>query len=153
MNRYNASTGIYEKILFEEKNDKYVEPQHSMYFLNNEEFVCYSQRDGYMHLYRYNIDGKLLNTITQGNWLVHTINGKDLKKNELIITATKETPLEKNLYIVNWKSGKISKLNANGGIHTAFVNDEGKYVLDHYQSAEVARKIDLIAKDKAQIKN
>src|SRR5690606_10954787 len=43
MNRYNATTGDYEKILFEEKSEKYVEPQHSLYFLNNDEFIWHSQ--------------------------------------------------------------------------------------------------------------
>ncbi len=153
MNRYNAITGDMEKILFEEKHDKYVEPQHSLYFLNDDEFIWHSQRDGYMHLYRYHKDGRLLNQVTKGDWLVNSINGKDIKKSELIISTTKDSPLEKHLYAVNWKTGKLNKLETTAGIHTATVCDDGKYIIDHYQSSNIARQIDVINKDKNQRQN
>src|SRR5690606_22052169 len=63
LNQYSSQSGKLIKTLFEEKDEKYVEPQHSLNFLpgTNNEFLWWSQRDGYMHLYRYNTDGKLLN--------------------------------------------------------------------------------------------
>lgn len=153
MNRYNATTGDYEKILFEEKSEKYVEPQHSLYFLNNDEFIWHSQRDGYMHLYRYSKEGRLLNQVTKGEWIVNRIDGKDDKKTELIISCSKDSPLEKHLYAVNWKTGKMNKLESTAGMHTAWVCDDGKFIIDHYQSSSIARQIDVINKDKNQRQN
>jgi dipeptidyl-peptidase-4 len=48
-NRYNATTGEFEKTLFEEKEEKYVQPTHTMEFVPNKpnQFVWFSERDGF----------------------------------------------------------------------------------------------------------
>ena len=75
LNEYNASTGAFVKTLFEEKNDKYVEPQHELTFLPGKpnELIWWSQRDGFMHLYLYTTDGKLIRQLTKGNWVVNEL--------------------------------------------------------------------------------
>lgn len=151
-NQYNATTGQFIKTLFEEKNEKYVEPQHPFYFLNEKEFIWLSQRDGYMHAYRYNINGQLLNQVTRGNWIVTSINGKLDEEKQLIITATKEDAREKHLYTVNWTNGQIKRLDKNDGIHNAQVSPRGNYVVDIYQNAQTPRNTDLIDVQKGSIK-
>lgn len=143
LNKYDANTGAFIKTLFEETDAKYVEPQHSLTFLpnSNNEFVWWSQRDGFMHLYRYNTEGKLLNQVTGGNWLVNEIAGENANSKELIITATKESAKEKHIYSVNWNNGKITLLDNGAGIHTVDVNEAGTYLLDKYQSVDVPRNI------------
>ncbi|MDK7354107.1 DPP IV N-terminal domain-containing protein, partial [Rothia aeria] len=51
LNEYDVASGKKIRTLFEEKDDKYVEPQHELYFLpgKKDEFVWWSQRDGFMH--------------------------------------------------------------------------------------------------------
>lgn len=149
-NKYDAQTGAFIKTLFEETDSKYVQPLHGITFLpnSNNEFVWWSQRDGYMHLYRYNTDGKLLNQITKGDYVVTDINGTNAREKELIISSTKESAKEKHLYSVNWTNGKIQRLDDATGVHQGFVNDDGTYVLDRYQSADVPRKIVLKAVNK-----
>ena len=75
LNKYNVVNGEFVSTLFEEKNDKYVEPEHGMYFLksNPKQFLWFSERDGYDHLYLYDDDGKLQKQITKGNWVVKEI--------------------------------------------------------------------------------
>ncbi len=55
--QYNAETGELQRVLIEEKHDKYVEPQHPILFLPWDEtkFIYQSQRDGYNHLYLYDL--------------------------------------------------------------------------------------------------
>ena len=62
LNCYNATTGLFEKTLLEEKQDKYVHPMHPMVFVtgNPNQFIWQSERDGFNHLYLYSIDGKLI---------------------------------------------------------------------------------------------
>ena len=52
---YDAQTGKRMKVLYQETNDKYVEPLHPITFLpwDNTMFLFQSQRDGYNHLYLY----------------------------------------------------------------------------------------------------
>lgn len=155
LNQYDARTGAFVKTLFEESDDKYVEPQNPLTFLpgSGKEFIWWSQRDGFMHLYRYNTDGKLLNQVTKGDWLVNDIVGTHAAKKELIITATKESPLEKHTYAVNWESGKIIRLDKAAGYHTPDVSPDGTLILDRYQAGNTPRNIDLIDTRKNWTKN
>jgi dipeptidyl-peptidase-4 len=155
LNQYNAQTGAFVKTLFEETDPKYVEPQHELTFLpgSNTEFIWWSQRDGYMHLYRYNIQGKLLNQVTKGEWLVNDIAGVNANEKELIITATKESAMEKHIYAVNWQNGKINRLDDAPGIHVADVNTDGTYIIDRYQNKDIPRIAQVKATDKNWSKN
>lgn len=147
LNQYDAQTGKLIKTLFEEKHDNYVEPQNELYFLNDSEFVWWSQRDGFMHLYRFDISGKLINQITKGNWLVNDVLAKNDKKKELIITSTKDGAMEKHVYAVNWTNGKMNRLDTDAGFHTAQSNDLGTYVLDNWSNETTPRKIDVFSTD------
>lgn len=155
LNEYDVASGKKIKTLFEENDDKYVEPQHELYFLpgKNDEFVWWSQRDGFMHLYRYNRNGKLLNAITKGDWLVNEIVGNNPKRKELLITTTKDSPKEKQLYAVNWENGKLRKISKDAGTHSVLASKSGNYVLDVWTNETTPRKIDLLSTDGKSTQN
>lgn len=149
LNQYDAQSGKFIKTLFEEKDEKYVEPQNELYFLpDGKEFVWWSQRDGFMHLYRYDLNGKLINQITKGNWLVNEIVGKNEKKKQLLITATKNGAMEKHLYSVNWENGRMERIDTEKGYHNFMANSDGTYVLDNWSNETTPRKIDVLSADK-----
>ncbi|MBA5629058.1 S9 family peptidase [Moheibacter lacus] len=154
LNQYDANSGKLIQTLFEEKDAKYVEPQNELHFLpNGKEFVWWSQRDGFMHLYRYDLNGKLINPITKGNWLVNEIVGQNEKKKELLITSTKDGAMEKHLYTVNWETGKMERVDTTPGYHFFTANDAGTYVIDNWSNETTPRKIDLLSTDKKINKN
>lgn len=155
LNQYNAQTGAFVKTLFEETDPRYVEPLHELTFLpgSNTEFIWWSQRDGYVHLYRYNTQGKLLNQVTKGDWLVNDIAGVNANDKELIVTATKESAMEKHIYAVNWQNGKINKLDDAPGVHVVDVSTNGNYIVDRYQNKDVPRVAVVKATDKKWSKN
>lgn len=142
LNRYDARTGTKIKTLFEEKDPKYVEPLNPLYFLpdNKNESVWWSQRSGFMHLYLYNTNGKLEHAVTKGDWLVNEIVGVNKDKHELIITASKESPMEKHGYTVNYYTGRLKRIDKEPGMHTITPNEEGTYVLDVYSSNTTPKK-------------
>ncbi len=150
MNLYNAGNGQFIKTLFEEKSDKYVEPQQPLVFLPNSEkdFIWQSQRTGYNHLFHYNVDKGLVRQVTKGDWLVTDLLGFNAKKKEIYFISTKETPLDRHLYKVNWSSGKVEKLNKEAGTHYGVLSDNGDYLFDSYSNEEVPRKIDIIETQK-----
>jgi dipeptidyl-peptidase-4 len=146
LNKYNASSGEFIKTLFEEKNEKYVEPQHPLYFLDDQanEFIYWSQRDGYTHLYLYNSEGKLMKQLTKGAWIVNEILGYNKKSNEIVFTSSKESPLQKNIYTVNIETGKIDKKSSVDATHTATLSANGNYLLDNYTNQHIPRNINLV---------
>jgi dipeptidyl-peptidase 4 len=140
LNQYDASTGEFVKMLFEEKNEKYVEPLHGLYFLNTkpDQFIWQSQRDGYNHLYLYNTDGKLIKQLTKGDWVVTDYLGTNADDTKAFYISTAVNPLERHLYSLDMKSGKSKKISSAEGWHDAQWSDDGKFVLDNYSSLTVA---------------
>jgi len=155
--QYDAQTGEKIAMLYEEKHDKYVEPQHSIVFLPWDEtkFIYQSQRDGYNHLYLFDttarafggreLGGTLVGEqLTQGEWLVQSILGFNEKTKEVIIMSTELSPLQSNAYAVNVKNGKRRLIGADEGVHRVQLSGSGKYVIDNYTSHRVARSIDIL---------
>lgn len=147
LNQYNAQTGAFVKTLFEEKDDKYVHPQHTLTFIpgRNDQFIWWSQRDGFMHLYRYDTSGKLLNQVTKGPWVVTEIAGQSEKRKTFYIVGTKESPLDRNIYAVNWENGKMTRLDSAPGTHSAGLSSSGDYMIDRWSSGSAPRVIDIVS--------
>jgi dipeptidyl-peptidase-4 len=149
LNKYSATTGALVNTLFEESDEKYVEPQHPLYFIpgTNDKFLWWSQRDGFMHLYLYSTNGKLIRQVTEGKWLVNEIAGFNTKTGEVIITASKESPLEKHAYAADWNTGELRRLDKGEGMHSISVSEDGVYTFDVYSSDNVPRKSVIRATD------
>ena len=95
LNQYDASTGAFIKTLFEETDDKYVEPLVPMLFVKNKpgQFIWQSNRDGWNHLYLYDSTGKMLKQLTQGKLEVLEVKGFDSKGENLFYTSTALSPI------------------------------------------------------------
>ncbi|WP_312090853.1 DPP IV N-terminal domain-containing protein [Chryseobacterium sp.] len=146
MNQYDASTGNFVRTLFEETNDKYVEPQHPLLFFpnSNTDFIWQSQRTGYNHLFHYNLEKGLVSQITKGDWLVTDILGFNEKKKDIYYVSTQETPLERHIYRVNWNNFKTQRLDSAEGMHSAVLSSDGNYVFDMYSNANSPRTANII---------
>jgi len=155
MNQYDAATGNLVKTLFEETNDKYVEPQHPLTFFpnSNTDFIWQSQRTGYNHLFHYSLEKGLVAQITKGDWLVTDILGFNEKKKEIYFTSTKETPLEKHLYKINWTNFKMQRLDDASGVHTGILSSDGNYLYDTYSNAGTPRSVNIINTNTAKSTN
>ena len=136
LNQYDVVTGDFVRTLFEEKNERYVEPMNPMVFLkkNISLFLWESQRDGYNHLYLYDITGKLVRQLTKGEWVVTRYLGTDEDEKRVFFMGTRESPLESRLYSVEVNTGTISLLTATPGTHSSKVSAAGNYILDPFSS-------------------
>lgn len=143
LNKYDAGTGELVKTLFEEKSDKYVEPENQLYFINSkpDEFLWLSERDGFNHLYHYTTDGKLIGQVTSGSWMVTSVAGFDPKGEQVFFLATKESPLQKNIYTADINKGTVRRLSADHGTHSVKLSDDCKYFIDQYNNTDVPLKI------------
>ena len=146
MNQYDAVSGQYVKTLFEEKHDKYVEPQHPLIFFpnSNTDFIWQSQRTGYNHLFHYNLEKGLISQLTKGDWLVTDFIGFNEKRKEIYFSSTKETPLERHLYRVNWNNFKMQRLDNTAGMHSGTLSKDGNWLYDSYSNATTPRVVNLI---------
>lgn len=158
LNQYDAVTGDFVKTIFEEKDEKYVEPLVPMLFLKKDpsKFIWQSSRDGWNHLYLYDLKGKVLKQLTKGNWEVTEVKGFNPKGDQLFYVSTEESPITRNLYLLDLKSAKSKRITQGLAVHNTQVSSTGNTVIDSYSSPEVPKLIQLVevatAKSKVLLK-
>ncbi len=142
---YDAATGDYIAELYRETDDKYVEPQHPIVFLpwDTNKFILQSQRDGYNHLYLFDIKGRQLKQITRGEWVVLGIVGFDTKSKSVIVSSNECSPIQCNTWSISVHTGKRTLLDNGKGWHSASLSGSGRYIVDNYQEPEVPRNIEI----------
>jgi len=144
---YDAVTGNRQAVLYHESHPKYVEPQHPITFLpwDKEQFLMWSEKDGYNHLYLYDTRGNEVRQLTRGEWVVMDLLGFDEQQKAVIISANAESPIQQNLYRVDIATGKMIRVDEGGnGWHTGRLSASGHYLIDSYQEPKVARNISII---------
>ena len=149
---YDAATGELLAELYAESSNKYVEPLHPIVFLpwDSNKFVMQSQRDGYNHLYLFDLTtqkGKAHLTptqITSGSWVVLDVLGFNEKNKTIVIASNEKHPLQRNLYAVDLKTGKRTPLDNGEGVHRGMLSASGTALYDKYSSPTTPNTIDLI---------
>jgi dipeptidyl-peptidase-4 len=143
LNSYSTTTGLFEKTLLEEMDEKYIEPQNAMLFVktNSNQFIWQSNRDGYNHIYLYDLNGKLLKQLTKGKFEVLKVLGFNNNGDKLFYTANAESPINKDLYSVSLSSSKSVKLSEGNGTHSIKLSDDGKYFIDNFSSTTIPNNV------------
>ena len=145
LNKYDASTGKFIATLFEEKSNTYVEPQSGLVFLaNNPKQFIYStnNRDGFMNLYLHDVNGKLIRRLTDVDADVEFV-AADAAGKYVYYLSSEISPVEKQLFRVEVKSGKKSRLTTEEGWHNITMSGDRAYFIDNYSSIKVPRNVDL----------
>lgn len=143
---YDATTGDKLRVLYKEKHEKYVEPQHPIQFLpwDASKFIFQSQKDGYNHLYLFDVNGGQPQQITQGSWVVMELLGFDLKRKAIVYASNECSPIQRNTWMVSVKDGKRTLLDNGKGWHWPSLSESGVTICDNYSEPDVPRKIDII---------
>ena len=135
LDKYDATSGKFIKTLFEETNDKWIEPEHPAFFPSesSNNFVWISERDGFNNLYYYDIEGKLLKQLTANKFVTKEIHSSMNKGTEIVFAATGESPLNTLYYSVTL-DGKQRLLTTEQGTHSIIVRSDGKMFFDEYSN-------------------
>ena len=148
LEQYDAATGDFMKVLFEETNPRYVEPCEPMVFTpKGDQFLWYSMRDGYKHLYLYNLDGSLVKQVTKGEYEVEGFIQFDKKGENIFIYANKNNLDGRDAYRVNLKNGTMECLtnyNSAEGTHTVVINDEGTRMVDYFSAVDNPGEVNYV---------
>jgi dipeptidyl-peptidase 4 len=128
----DAGTGS-AKVIYTEENKYYIEINDHLSFLpGNKGFLLTSEKDGYRHIYRFDMVGKQLVQLTKGPWEVVDVLGVDLK-HELIYYMSDETsPLNRDIYSITLDGKKKSRLTSQDGTNAAEFSHTYKYFLSRW---------------------
>ena len=141
--RYDAQTGRRCEILLEERDEKYVEPMHPIRFLpwDSSKFVYISRRDGWNHIYLYEIGGSL-RQLTKGEFEVIDFVGFLPKERKIVYTSNEVHPLGCNIYKVG-EDGKRALADNGKGWHRGGIDVNGDSLLDNFSSPDDGAAEDL----------
>jgi len=136
----NIETGN-SQVLVSEEEKTWIEEGYEFRFLKKKnQFLILSEQDGYNHIYRYNMQGRLLNQVTHGKWDVSSLVGIDEVKERVYFTAAKNTPIEKQFYSVALDGSSMRQLTQDGFSHAVECAPDARHFLDRYSNAATPTK-------------
>ncbi|MBR1468812.1 MAG: DPP IV N-terminal domain-containing protein, partial [Prevotella sp.] len=140
---YDAEKGRRLQELDRETSTKYVEPMHPITFLpwDSSKFLFQSQRDGYRHLYLYDLKKGRSTQLTSGKWVVMELMGFNEKAKSVIIASNEISPIQRNLFAIDVKSGRRTLLDNGRGYHSGELSASGQWLRDSYSEPDVPRVI------------
>lgn len=142
MNRHQDVLNLYKanpmtgecSLLIKENANKYVKEEAMEGIRIMDDYILFpSDRDGFMHLYLYTIDGKLIRQIEKGKYDVIDVYGFDEKTGKTYFQAAAKTPMQREVYVAD-KNGKVTCLTPQEGWNSAVFSGDYKYFLNNWSN-------------------
>jgi len=122
------------KVILTETSPHWVDVTDDFKPLKDGTFLWSSERSGNRHLYLHKADGTLVRQVTQGEWPVDVLEGVDEARGVAIFGASKDSPIERRIYEVSYKTPAEPKaLTSGGGWWRVDVAQSGKAFAATYQ--------------------
>lgn len=143
--------------LFSEVGETFVRIHHDVYFgrklgltitPDGSEILWESERSGFKHLYRYDLEGKLLGALTEGDFPIEKIVG--FAEGWVYLTARTDPsrPYDEHICRVPAAGGPLEVLTGDvPGVHTATLSPTGKAILDTSSAVDRAPSVALRSPD------
>jgi len=134
------------RVLLTETSPHWVELNDDFKFLHSRpQFIWSSRRTGYKHLYLYDLDGKLLQPLTAGDWMVvgdgseNGLVGVDEAAGRVYFLGSKDSPLERHLYwtsLTKDSSNHVTRVSREAGWHDVKLLPGGRGYLDVHSAPD-----------------
>ncbi len=124
-NTTNAST----QTIYTEENKAYIDVPEITFMADGKSFIINSEKSGWNHLYHYNVNGKLIKQITQGNWDVDQFYGINPKTKTLYISTSEINSTERYVYAIGIDGKNKKQLTARKGWNSATFNADFSYFM------------------------
>lgn len=165
MNRYqnkldllfaNTVTGE-SKVVYSETSDTYIdihegEGDYVNFTSDKKGFIIQSEKDGFNHLYLFEMNGRPVNQITKGNWDVVAVHGIDDKTQTIFYTASETTATEKDIYSIKLDGSAKKKISAEKGTHDPQFSNGMKYYINTFSTANTPNVIAIYNQQGKQIR-
>jgi dipeptidyl-peptidase-4 len=144
------------RVVLTEASKTWIDLNNELTFLHrSHEFIWASSRDGYLHLYLYGYDGRLLRQLTAGAWNVddfrtRAIKGIDEKNRQVYFTATEKSPTERQFYRTSLDTQdphQITRISQEDGVHGITMSSNAKFYVDNFTSRSQPPQVALHTAD------
>jgi dipeptidyl-peptidase-4 len=151
----DAATGA-SRIVLTEHSDTWIELHDELTFLKaSAEFIWASSRDGFTHLYLYDLSGRLLRRLTEGAWNVddfraRAIKGVDEAQRLVYFTANRQSPATRDLYAVSLDAESplaVRRITAESGLHRVTMDARCRFYVDEFTSVAQPPQVGVFRSD------
>jgi dipeptidyl-peptidase-4 len=147
----DTSTGKTRAAL-RQSDSNWINISDDLYFLKDgKRFLCSNERSGYRHLYLYDLEGKQLAQLTNGDWEVSAVDAIDEAKGLVYFTATEKSPLERHVYRVALDGTGFTRLTKDQGTHAAVFAPNAAAFYDTYSNAAAPPRQEVNRADGSRI--
>ena len=122
-------------IILEETDDAYVSVTDDLTFLADDSFIWTSEKDGFKHIYLYNVEGKLMNQVTKGPWEVTKFYGYDQNEDLIYYQSTENGSINRDVYSVRSNGKNKRRLTTKLGQNTADFSADFTYFINAFSNA------------------
>ena len=139
LNAYDAATGAFVATILTEKNERWIEPQNPIHFIDDDRFIYTTDnRDGYKNLYIHTLSKGTTERLTKVDADVAYV-AHDAK--QVYYYSAEVSPVEQHLFCVSLRNGKAKQLTRGEGWHNCTISPDGKHFSDNYSSLNVPRVV------------
>lgn len=118
------------QLAIEDKVDKYVkEETFEEVKITDKHILLPSERDGYNHLYLYNLNGQLLRQIVKDKYVVQRVYGFDDQTGDAYFAANPNGPTDQQVMVAH-ANGKTEVLSQKAGVNNAVFSSNFKYFIN-----------------------
>ena len=144
MNRHQDVLRIYManplstvcQLAIEDKVDKYIkEDVLADVKITDKHILLPSERDGYNHLYLYNLNGQLQRQIVKENYVVTSVYGYDEQTGDTYFAANPKGPTDQQVMVAH-ANGKTELLSAKAGVNRAVFSRNFKYFINIWSDVD-----------------
>ena len=124
------------KLILSDKDDAYVDVTDNLTFLEDNDFIWTSEKDGWNHIYLYDKEGKLKNQVTQGPWEVTSYYGYDPKSKRVFYQSSENGSINRGVYSIKVNGKGKEALATEAGTNSANFSTDFTYFINSFSDAE-----------------
>ncbi len=149
------AASLAQRTLLTETSPTWVSIHNDLRFLKNRPaFIWASERSGRNHLYLYDLNGKLINPISSGEWGVDNVLAVDEKAGKVSVLSNREAVIDKQTYALaldGSSAGKPARITKGDGWHEAAFAGNGKIFVDTYSNPTTPPQVSIRRADGAMV--
>ena len=144
MNRHQDKLRIYManplstvcQLAIEDQVEKYIkEDVLEGVQITGQHILLPSERDGYNHLYLYNLNGQLQRQIVTDKYVVKSVYGYDEKTGDTYFAANPNGPMEQQVMVAH-ANGKMEVLTPKAGVNNAIFSQNFNYFINSWSNID-----------------